>query len=92
MIRNIMLNDAEIDLHNLNLKTPEEIKYVVEKFIEEAYQNNYKNIRIITGRGLHSKNRQLVKPYTESILKINKRVDNYKLDISLGAFEIYLIS
>lgn len=87
-----MLNDAEIDLHNLNLKTPEEIKYVVEKFLEESYQNDYKNIRIITGRGLHSKYRQLVKPYTESTLKTNSRVDHYRIDASLGAFEICLVS
>ena len=87
-----MIIDAEIDLHDYDLKTPEEINYLVEKFITESYENDYKIIRIITGRGLHSKNRQLVKPYTERLLKRNPKVDHYRPDHSLGAFEIWLIS
>ena len=87
-----MIFDAEIDLHDYNLKTTEEVKYIVEKFIEESYENDYKNIRIITGRGLHSKNKPLVKPTTESILKREPRIDHYKINPSLGAFEISLVS
>jgi DNA-nicking Smr family endonuclease len=84
--------DAEINLHDFNLKTPEEVKYHVEHFIDECFATGCKNIRIITGRGVHSKSRPLVKPLTESILKSNTKVANYKLDSSMGAFEILLIN
>lgn len=87
-----MIYDAEIDLHDYDLKTLEEIKYQVEKFITESYESDLKNIRIITGRGLHSKNRPLVKPITESVLKNHPKIEHYGLDRSLGAFEICLVS
>lgn len=84
--------DAELDLHEKNIRTPEEVKYVVENFIDECYDLGYKKIRIITGRGLHSKNKSLLKPTTATILKLNKKVAGYRLDDSLGAFEISLLS
>ena len=84
--------ENEIDLHDKNLKTPEEIGYFVEKFIEESYQLGYKKIRIITGRGLHSTGKPLLKPHTESAIKHSKRVEDYRLVSSLGAFEILLLS
>ena len=84
--------DAELDLHGFNLKTSAEVEYFVKKFVDEAYENGHKSIRIITGRGEHSKTRPLVKPCTESVLKIHPKVDHYRLDPSLGAFEIWLIN
>jgi len=84
--------EAELDLHNTNIRSPEEIKYIIDDFIDECYQLGYKRILIITGRGLHSKNKALLKPNTAIILKHNNRVISYKLDHSLGAFEISLLS
>ena len=82
--------DSEFDLHEENIRTKEELYYFLDKIITEAYHKGDKNIRIITGRGNNSKNRPLLKPVTDQYLKSNKLVDHYRLDLSLGAFEIWL--
>jgi DNA-nicking Smr family endonuclease len=45
--------DAQIDLHQM---TKEEARREVEAFLMEAESLGYKKIRIITGKGVHSKN------------------------------------
>ena len=84
--------DKVYDLHNLNIKTPEELIYHLDLIIIEAYAEGYKIIKIITGRGNNSKNRPLLKPNTNLYLKNHKLIQNYKLDLSGGAFEIWLVN
>lgn len=45
--------EAEIDLHQM---TKDEARKEVSDFLEESEALGYKKIRIITGKGLHSKN------------------------------------
>jgi DNA-nicking Smr family endonuclease len=84
--------DREYDLHNLNIRTKEELLYHLDKILNEAYNEGCISIRIITGKGNNSKDRPLLKPLTNSYLKNHKLVSSYKLDLSLGSFEIYLIN
>jgi DNA-nicking Smr family endonuclease len=84
--------EKEYDLHKHNIKTAEELSYFLDSIFNEAYAENFKLIRIITGRGVNSKNLPLLKPATEKYLKKCKYVSAFKLDQSLGAFEILLIN
>jgi len=86
------MEDTQLDLHDQNIKTIEELNYVLDKFIETSYQEGHKNIRIITGRGLHSTNRPLLKPHTQKLLQHHKRVSDYRLLNDLGSFEVLLIN
>ena len=57
---------AELDLHGL---TKEESREEVLDFLSEAKYRGYDKIRIITGKGIHSKNNQgILNEYVRSIL------------------------
>ena len=57
---------AELDLHGL---TKEESREEVLDFLSEAKCREYNKIRIITGKGIHSKNNQgVLNEYVRSIL------------------------
>jgi DNA-nicking Smr family endonuclease len=84
--------EKEYDLHKNNIRTVEELNYFLDSILSEAYAESYKIIRIITGRGVNSKNLPLLKPATAKYLKNSKYVSSFKLDQSLGAFEILLIN
>jgi len=57
---------AELDLHGL---TREESREEVLDFLSEAKHKEYDKIRIITGKGIHSKNNQgVLNEYVQSIL------------------------
>ena len=57
---------AEIDLHGL---TKEEAREEVLDFLSEARIKRYDRIRIITGKGIHSRNNQgVLNKYVQAIL------------------------
>ncbi|MEA2097515.1 MAG: Smr/MutS family protein [Patescibacteria group bacterium] len=57
---------AELDLHGL---TKEESREEVLDFLSEAKYMEYDKVRIITGKGIHSKNNQgILNEYVQSIL------------------------
>jgi DNA-nicking Smr family endonuclease len=58
---------SEIDLHGFTL---DEANKVIEKFILESYEKGYKELRVVTGKGLHSNNKQ--DPYVSKKLGILK--------------------
>lgn len=58
---------ADIDLHE---HTRQEAVVALREFLEEAREKNYKKIRIITGKGLHSaEGKGVLKGYVEKILE-----------------------
>lgn len=75
MIDNYMLykNLPELDLHGLNRY---EAKVKILEFINNNYKLNYKLIIIIHGRRSN-----ILKDELYKILKINKLVKDYKIDI-----------
>ena len=56
-----------IDLHGYTLK---EANQIVEKFINESFENNISKLIIVTGKGLHSNNKN--DPYVSQNLSILK--------------------
>jgi len=58
---------SEIDLHGL---TREEARDTLENFLENAKNNKYSRVRIITGKGLHSENGySVLNGYIKNILE-----------------------
>lgn len=58
---------AEIDLHQM---TREEARSALMSFLDEAKAKNYKRVRVITGKGLHSvSGKGVLKKYVEGILE-----------------------
>ena len=58
---------TKIDLHGFSL---EEANFIISKFINKSFKENYKKIIVITGKGIHSQNEK--NPYVSkdySILK-----------------------
>jgi DNA-nicking Smr family endonuclease len=53
------------DFHGLGSLMEEEIKDYAYKFLWQAYQRHLYKVRIITGKGLHSKNGPVIKPIVE---------------------------
>lgn len=58
---------SEIDLHGFTL---DEANMTIEKFILKSYENGYKRIRVVTGKGLHSNNNK--NPYVSRKMSILK--------------------
>ena len=65
--KNTSLNDKIIDLHGYTL---DKANKLVHNFILNSYQNNIKRIKIITGKGSRSKNKE--NPYQSKNLSILK--------------------
>ena len=81
---------AELDLHMLT-KSQAEIE--LYDFLEKASSLGFRKIRIITGRGLHSENKEsILKPFIENILKREKlKFCNAKMNRGgTGAIEVNL--
>ena len=61
---------AEIDLHML---TRDQAEVELFDFLDKSYSLGFHKVRIITGKGLNSENRQSVlKPFVQEILKKQK--------------------
>lgn len=59
-------SQAELDLHGL---TKEEARIEILIFLDEVNNKGYDNVRIITGKGIHSKNNKgVLKEYVQSVL------------------------
>ncbi len=58
--------EAELDLHGL---TKEESKNKTLTFLVSCKKNKFKTVQIITGKGIHSKNGSILKPFIENLLK-----------------------
>jgi len=56
---------SEIDLHGFTL---DEANKKIEKFILDSYENGFNELRIVTGKGLHSNNEK--DPYVSKDLSI----------------------
>ena len=83
----------ELDLHGLSV--PEAL-FEVSRFISQAITHRIRTVRIITGKGLHSKSMVSVLP--EEIekklatLKRENKVLAFKREKTGGSFAVYLIS
>lgn len=83
----------ELDLHGFSV--PEAL-LEVSYFISQAITNRIRTVRIITGKGLHSKNMISVLP--EEIekklasLKRERKILTFKRERTGGSFAVYLIS
>ena len=67
IIENKNIDCRSIDLHGLTLENANEI---ISNFISECYLNNINNIKVITGKGSRSKNKE--DPYLSIDLSILK--------------------
>ena len=67
IIENKNIDCKSIDLHGLTLENANEI---ISNFISECYLNNINNIKVITGKGSRSKNKE--DPYLSIDLSILK--------------------
>lgn len=82
---------AEIDLHML---TRSQAEIELYDFLDKAYSLGFHKIRVITGKGLNSENKQSVlKPFIQEILKKEKlKFRDAKLNEGgSGAIDIWLI-
>ena len=83
---------AELDLHML---TRDQAKAEFYDFLDKSYSLVFHKIRIITGKGLNSENRQSVlKPFVQEILKKEKlKFKDAKINEGgAGAIDVWLFS
>jgi len=84
---------CELDLHGFSV--PEGL-FELERFITQSLQHRLRTVRVITGKGLHSKNMISVMP--EEIekklahLKREAKVFAFRREKTGGSFAVYLIS
>ena len=65
-----MKTNVELDLHAF---TKREAEIELYDFLEKAYDLGFRKVRIITGKGLNSENKESVlKPFVQDILKKEK--------------------
>jgi DNA-nicking Smr family endonuclease len=83
----------ELDLHGFTV--PDGMREL-EYFIVKAIEHKLRTVRIITGKGLHSKNLKAVMPEaTEkrlAELRRENKVMSFRREKTGGAFVVYLIS
>ena len=81
---------AELDLHMLTKTQAEEELY---DFLDKSYSLGFHKVKIITGKGLNSENRQSVlKPFVQGILRREKlRFRDAKINEGgSGAIDVWL--
>ncbi len=80
--------DRELDFHNMGILTREEIKYLVECFLEDSILMGASNVLIVTGRG------NTVRPLVRLCLMESKKVASFRIARffrgGAGAFEVFL--
>ena len=82
---------AELDLHMLTRAQAENELY---EFLEKSHSLGFYKVRIITGKGLNSENRQSVlKPFVQEILKKEKlKFKDAKINEGgAGAIDVWLL-
>ncbi|MBU0577199.1 Smr/MutS family protein [Patescibacteria group bacterium] len=92
MLKDYPAVQRELDLHQ---KTGSEAQSEISHFINSCSTQGLRTVRIITGKGLHSKNQQSILPQvTEqklSQLKKEGLVLNFKREKTGGSVVVYLI-
>ena len=67
---NLSKPQAEIDFHNRGFLTQNDMKKIVDEFIEECRDRGLSKVLIITGKGLHSKKGMpIIKPFVKKYLQ-----------------------
>ena len=93
LVKGFPIAQRELDLHGFSV--PEAL-FELEKFIQQAIHHKLRTVRIITGKGLHSKNMTSVMPEeVEKKLAVYKRehkVLAFRREKTGGSFAVYLIS
>ena len=82
--------DSELDLHG---RTQEESERFLYNFINSAKIGKLKTIRVITGRGMHSKNGPVIQNFVERLLEIHQRngkIKKFKIETNGGSFLIHI--
>lgn len=86
-------SQREIDLHG---HTGQEAMFELTHFIEQAIQHRVRTVRVVTGKGLHSKHMKSVLPeLTERKLgefRRARKVLTFRREKAGGAYVVYLIS
>jgi len=63
------LPQAQLDFHGRGILSETQIQDIAEKFIKDCLKQNLKKALIITGKGIHSKNKtSVVKPIITHLL------------------------
>ena len=88
----------ELDFHEYGVLDAPTVRDMTREFVEDAQDAGLTRVRIITGKGLHSKGRPLVKPHVRRLLKElqdDGRVESFdteKVDAGgAGAFAVKLL-
>ncbi|MCD6109659.1 Smr/MutS family protein [bacterium] len=72
---NLSKPQAELDFHNRGVLYPEDIKELVDVFIQKSIDKNLTKILFITGKGLHSKKGMpVIKPLVKKYLQTKPEV------------------
>ena len=66
---------AELDFHERGLLTKSEIIKTLDTFIEDSHKKGLRRILVITGKGLHSQNKEaVIKPLALAHLKSHPKI------------------
>ena len=92
MLKDYPAVQRELDLHQ---KTGGEAKSEIDYFINSCTNQNLRTVRIITGKGLHSKNQQSILPQVteQKLSELRKEgvVLSFKREKTGGSVVVYLI-
>lgn len=93
LVKDYPVPQRDLDLHN---HTVPEALFEVDRFIRQAINHRLRTVRLITGRGLHSKNMISVLPQEieKKLAELRKegRILAFKREKSGGSFAVYLVS
>lgn len=93
LVKGFPLPQRELDLHGFNVT---EALFELGRFINIAIQQHLRTVRIITGKGLHSKNMVSVLPQEVekklAQLRRDGKILAFKREKTGGSFAVYLIS
>ena len=70
--------ERELDFHEFGVISGAEVKAKTLNFVQKAKSDGLHKIRIITGKGLHSKNGPVVKPQVKRTLTAELQARNIK--------------
>jgi len=92
-VKDYPLPQRELDLHGM---TVPEALLEVTRFVDRSIAHRVRTVRIITGKGLHSKNFKAVLPgeteKTLAKLRREGKILSFRREKNAGSFAVYLIS
>lgn len=72
---NLSKPQAEFDFHDRGILYPEDVKKLVDEFMEECIRRKLTKVLFITGKGLHSKKGMpVIKPLVKKYLQTKPEV------------------